>query len=88
MNATVTYLCTEGFVSLDEGNVFGISDPIIPGPGGELFLDQTSVCVDAGDDDAADADYGALGLDWTTMTTDIDGALDLGTVDAGVHYSP
>lgn len=86
-NATATYLCTQSFVSLDEGNVFGIGDPIVVGAGGELFLDQAAPCVDAGDDDAADATYDALGLDWTELTTDPAGSEDADTVDMGVHYA-
>jgi cysteine-rich repeat protein/predicted outer membrane repeat protein len=87
-NVNVTNSCSQGFLSLGVGNVFGIADPIIVGPGGELFLDQSSLCVDAGDDDAADALYQELGLDWSTMTTDPDGALDVGQADMGVHYPP
>lgn len=85
-NVTATHVCSEGFVSLGDGNLFGIADPIVVGPQGELLLDQGSPCVDAGDDMSADATYDALGLDWGQMTTDPAASADVGTVDMGVHY--
>ena len=86
--ADVTYSCTESFVSLGEGNVFGIPDPIELGPNDELFLNQGSLCVDAGDSAAATTDYAALGLDWEMLTTDALGSADEPPVDMGVHYAP
>ena len=58
------------------------------GGGNELFLDQMSVCVDNGDDVTATTDYGAIGLDWTELTTSVDGTTDVSPVDIGVHYDP
>jgi hypothetical protein len=87
-NATVTYTCSEDFISLGAGNVFAIPDPVVLGPSGELFLDQASVCVDGGSDAAATTDYGTLGLSWQAMTTASTGVLDSSPVDRGAHYEP
>ena len=52
----------------------------------ELYLATGGVCVDAGDDSTADADFGAVGLDWTQMTTQSAGGDDAPAVDLGRHY--
>ena len=61
-----------------------LADPFVAGPNGAVFLNQTGGCVDIGDDAAADA----VGLDWRSLTTALDGALDAPPVDAGAHYHP
>lgn len=84
----ITYTCSEEFLSVGAGNVIALSDPFVVGPDGELFLDQGSICVDNGTDASATADYGAIGLDWQTLTTSSGGVLDTTPVDMGAHYSP
>lgn len=84
----VTYTCSEDFLSLGDGNVFGIDNPFVVGSSGELFLAQDSECHDGGHDATATADYGVLGSSWDMMTTDPLGALDDSPVDMGVHYPP
>ena len=67
----------------------GGSDPFDAAASGEAFLNPFVTCVGGGDNTAADSAYTAAGLDWTTLTTDIDGTpLDTGTVDMGRHYDP
>ena len=55
------------------------------GPDNELFLDQSSGCVDNGDDLIADATYS---VEWQELTTSLDGTLDAPPVDMGAHYVP
>ncbi len=47
-----------------------------------------SPVIDAGDDVAANTAYGAVGLDWTLLTTVPNNMLDIGPVDLGRHYQP
>lgn len=37
---------------------------------------------------ACTTDYGAIGLDWQTLTTSAGGEVDLTPVDMGTHYAP
>ncbi len=85
----VTYTCNQQNM-VGTGNQSLSSDPFVTGPDDELFLNQASLCVGTGDNDAADAAYGVIDdvSVWQTMTTDIDGALDTTSVDMGVHYLP
>jgi hypothetical protein len=48
----------------------------------ELRLNQSSPCVNAGDNAAADASK----IPWSTMTTAASGCLDVTPVDMGAHY--
>jgi hypothetical protein len=86
--ADISYTCSEEFLSAGIGNVIAFSDPFVPGPNGEVFLDQASVCVDGGNDAPATNDYSLIGADWTTMTTALDSSLDASPVDMGTHYTP
>lgn len=83
----VEYTCSEQALA-GVGNVVALVDPFVLGPGGEVFLEPGSVCIDGGDDAAATIDYGMLGRDWQAMTTDLGGALDAPPVNIGVHYDP
>lgn len=87
-NATITYTCSEEFLSVGAGNLLTLTDPFVVGVDGEIFLNQGSVCVDNGDTALATADYTAIGLDWATLTTGSSGALDVPPVDMGRHYQP
>jgi hypothetical protein len=86
--ATITYTCSEEFLSIGTGNELALNDPFVLGVDGELFLDQTSICVDNGNDVSATTDYAALGLDWQDLTTAADSTLDETPVDMGAHYLP
>ncbi len=85
-NTCVKALTGTNMVSLTT-NPFG---PL--GPDGVIYLNQSSECVDAGDDAAANdgsTGFVAMGLsEWSTMTTSADGSLDADTVDMGRHYVP
>lgn len=83
---SVEFSCTEDPMPPGPGNVLTGVNPFEVGVAGELFLDPSSVCVDAGDDAAATASYAALGVDWQSLSTIADGALDAPPVDAGAHF--
>lgn len=72
-----------------DGSTPALSDPFTDGPTGELFLRHnglgnstyTSACVDSGSD-------GLVPFAFVDQTTRLDGTLDAGTSDIGVHYDP
>ncbi len=50
--------------------------------GDRWYLDQDGACIDGGSDVVQDSD-----IDLDTFTTDLDGKLDVATVDIGYHYA-
>lgn len=85
------FTCTqEGIEGAD--NVLASANPFTLGPAGELFVEQTSNCIDQGDDVAADVVYDAIydqGDDyWMSLSNAADGTLDSGTVDPTHHHQP
>jgi hypothetical protein len=70
------------------GNIWNTVDPFVSGSlqTHELFLNQTSICVNAGRNAAADELWPG---GWSAMTTDANWTPEGSTVvDTGVHYDP
>src|SRR5690606_16549095 len=70
----------------DEINLRIQDSPFDPAAPDDSFLLPASGCLDIGDDALADEVFGAAGLDWREMTTQMDGTLDVTPVDPGFHY--
>ncbi|MBN2208041.1 MAG: DUF1565 domain-containing protein [Candidatus Coatesbacteria bacterium] len=76
-NCSARFCCVEDD-DAGEGNIH--KDPMLLfGPCGDSYLDSRSPCVDAGSQSAEET-----GL--SDKTTQVDGSLDTGAVDMGVHY--
>jgi hypothetical protein len=80
---------TDTAADTDTGSALNVqlfSNPFYPASGGELFLDQSSVCIDAGDAATGELIYPG---GWADLTTAADMSIEgVTNVDAGIHYSP
>jgi predicted outer membrane repeat protein len=87
-SAEVTYTCSQEYLSTSPTNVVALTDPVVVGDQGELFLAPSSACIDSGNDGAASDAYESIALDWGALTTTPNGSIDVPPVDPGAHYVP
>lgn len=88
---TITYTCSQEFLSIAMGNQIMLASPFDIGPDGELFLNQIqqNLCVNGGSDVAANASFQQwINPGWQNMTTAENAMLDVPPVDMGMHYLP
>ena len=85
----VAFTCSAEVLAAGTGNLLLFEDPFVLGPEGQVFLNQDSACVDAGNPAATAGVFTpGLGADWDALSTALTGALDVAPVDMGAHYLP
>ncbi len=78
------YNCSDQANLVGASGNAGVADAAIFALSGQVFLNQSDVCVDL----VAPAFSTGIGLAWATMTTSDDLSLDVTPPDAGAHYLP